>query len=124
MNGFTFVHSTVEHNGVVLNHPLRIIQHKAYLPLTNTLKRQMALFPEPSLNVSVTVVVPILNRLPGEWLASSCTLAPELSVAVGLIQVTAVELAPSGASAMIVDGHPEITGGMVSIFPESGTPVE
>jgi len=65
--------------------------------------------------VYVTAVVPLGKIAPGLCVLVTVT-APQLSVAVGAVQLTGIEH-PDGREAMIFVGQPEITGGVASIAP-------
>ena len=62
--------------------------------ITLTLKVQVALLPDPSVKVYVTWVVPTLKKLPGAWVLWESETMPELSVAVGSVQVTVAPPTP------------------------------
>ena len=61
-----------------------------------TLKTHVALLPDPSVNVYVTSVVPTRKKFPGACVLDDKETNPELSVAVGSVQVTVVPPVPSG----------------------------
>jgi hypothetical protein len=65
--------------------------------------------------VYVTTVVPTGKNCPGVLLLAMLTV--QLSATVGGIQVTFVPQVPAVASALavIVDGQPEIDGGVISL---------
>ena len=67
-----------------------------------------------SVAVYVTVVVPISKVDPGLWLEVSVTI-PELSVAVGSVQVTSADAKPSSVLTVILVGIFEIVGSSLSI---------
>ena len=56
-------------------------------------KLQVAVFPAASVDVYVTVVVPTGKESPGLWVDVSVCV-PELSVAVGAVQVTVAVATP------------------------------
>ena len=58
------------------------------LPTTVMLNSQEAELPLSSIASILTVVTPMLKASPGEWLASSVTGPPVLSVALGGVQLT------------------------------------
>ena len=62
-----------------------------------TAKRQKARFPAGSVNMYSTLVTPTVNLSPGERSDVLVTVPPELSVAVGGVQVTSTDVAPPGA---------------------------
>ncbi len=64
--------------------------------LTVTSKVQVALLPEPSVYTYRTWVVPRVKKVPGAWLLDDKVTIPELSVAVGSVQVMMVPLVPKG----------------------------
>ena len=80
-----------------------------------TLNEQIAVFPEPSLNVYVTgVEEPTGNKSPG-WLVAVKVTDPESSVAVGSTQVTeTVVMDADGISRLTSWGQPVMTGLVVS----------
>ena len=55
---------------------------------------QVALLPDPSVKVYVTAVVPTGKKVPGAWVLDVRETTPELSVAVGSVQVTVVPVTP------------------------------
>lgn len=80
-----------------------------------TLKEHVAIFPDGSLNVYSTSVDPKGKPSPG--FADRVELTdPESSVADGSVQTTEMSLDPTTASTSISDGHPTITGSMLSRF--------
>jgi hypothetical protein len=82
------------------------------LSCTITSKLQVAVFPEGSVAVYVTVVLPRSNELLGEWLL--VIVRVQLSVAVGSVQVTvALQFAP--AVVVMLTGQPLKTGGVTSL---------
>ena len=81
--------------------------------LTTTLKLVVALLPDPSVKVYVTVVVPTLKKVPGWWVLPVRVTTPELSVAVGSVQLTVVPVLPDG-TVVKISLMPLITGGVVS----------
>ena len=74
-----------------------------------TLKEHVSVFPVGSVDVYVTVVVPMGKVLPGVWDGDSVWL-PELSVAVGSVQVTFAVAAPGSVDPNWSPGHPGIVG--------------
>ena len=62
--------------------------------ITLTLKVQSALLPDPSVKVYVTCVVPTLKKSPGARVLDVKLTMPELSVAVGSVQVTVAPATP------------------------------
>ena len=62
--------------------------------MTLTLKVQVALLPDPSVKVYVTSVVPTSKKFPGAWVLPVRVTTPELSVAVGSVQLTVVPVSP------------------------------
>jgi hypothetical protein len=97
-------------NVITVGHPV-IIGFE--LSVTITLKVQVAVLPEASVAVYVTGVVPRLNVDP-----DVCVLVKvereQLSVAVGAFQV-ATPLHDALADRMMFDGHPAITGFILSV---------
>ena len=79
------------------------------IPFTVMSKVQLSVFPEPSVDVKVTEVVPIGKLSPGLSIVVSVWL-PELSVAVGSVQVTLAVAIPASVFTVWLDGHPVITG--------------
>ena len=100
---------------------------------TTTLNVQVEIFPEASVAVYVTAVVPTAKNCPGVLLLVMLT--TQLSVTVGGVQVTFVPQVPVVTSAILLmfDGHPVITGFVTSftttlnvqveIFPEASVAV-
>ena len=71
----------------------KIINFKT-LPVTVTMKKQVEIeFPEPSVAVYVTVVIPIGKSVP-EFLLPDNETEPELSEAVGSVQLTVAVATP------------------------------
>ena len=62
-----------------------------------------------------TVVVPTLKASPGELVLVTDGTSPESSVAKGSVQVTATLVDPLGMATLMSDGHPEMTGAVLSI---------
>ena len=81
--------------------------------LTTTLKLVVALLPDPSVKVYVTVVVPTLKKVPGWWVLPVRVTTPESSVAVGSVQLIVVPVLPDG-TVVKISLMPLITGGVVS----------
>ena len=81
--------------------------------MTKTLKDLVALLPDPSVKVYVTGVVPTLKKVPGWWVLSVRVTTPELSVAVGSVQLTVVPVLPDG-TVTTMSLASLITGGVVS----------
>ena len=80
-----------------------------------TVKRQNARFPDGSVNIYSTGVLPTAYVWPGMRSDVRVTIPPELSLAVGSVQVTMAELAPFPAVlGTPLVGHLLITGAMVS----------
>ena len=73
-----------------------------------------AWFPAISVNVYVTVVVPTGKSVPGWWDWVTVGAIPELSVAVGSVQVNVPELLPGGTIKFRGSGQPLNVGGTVS----------
>jgi hypothetical protein len=88
------------------------------LSVTVTVKEQAELFPEASLTLYVTSVVPTGKLLPGEWDEVHASAADwvQLSVAVGGIHVAVwlQLILPGPVSTLMLPGHPEITGASLS----------
>jgi hypothetical protein len=84
--------------------------------LTVTVKLQVEVLPALSLAMYVTVVVPTGKVSPGLWLLVRVGV-PQSSVAVGGVQVTTWShvVRPTPVPTVILPGHPEITGGVVSM---------
>ncbi len=57
-------------------------------------KEQRAELPAVSVNVYWTSVIPLGNVLPGSWDLTTVGVEPELSVAVGSIHTTVLEVVP------------------------------
>ena len=74
---------------------------------------QVALLPDPSVKVYVTWVVPTLKKFPGACVLPVRETTPELSVAVGSVQVTVVPATPVPTVSVMSLMH-AITGGTVS----------
>ena len=85
---------------------------KLHLPVT--VKTHSAEFPAKSVKVYVTGVVPTLKKLPGWWLLETVGIPPELSVAVGGIQVTGTDDVPDDTDMVMEFGHPKIIGATLS----------
>ena len=78
----------------------------------------MAAFPDPSVNVYVTSVVPTGKESPGLCVESGLGVAPESSVAVGTCQVAIPVFAVAATCTNTpCTGHPEMTGGVRSPVP-------
>ena len=75
----------------------------------------MAEFPEPSVKMYETVVVPTPKASPGELVLVVVGATPESSVAVGEVHVTETLVEPLGMATLMSDGHPEMTGAELSI---------
>ena len=69
--------------------------------------------PDPSMNVYVTAVVPTEKNDPGTWVLEVNVSWPELSVAVGSVQVTVVPPTPL-LTVVVTSLMQETVGGMVS----------
>ena len=81
----------------------------------------MSLLPAPSVNLYVTVVLPIGNDEPGGWDLLLIGGTPELSIAVGSSHVAVAKLDVAGAVTWTgTTGQLKMTGGMVSIIPPAG----
>jgi hypothetical protein len=100
--------------------------------LTTTLKEHVAIFPEPSVAVYNTTVVPNGNTSPGSW--ELVKLASEqLSPAVGAAQFTTCSHEPLALTMISIDRQPEMTGFTLSctitlnvqvdVFPEPSVAV-
>ena len=87
--------------------------HIPEVSMTMTLKVLVALLPDPSVKVYVTGVVPTLKKVPGEWVLPVRVTTPELSVAVGSLQLTVVPVLPD-ATVTTMSFTSVITGGVVS----------
>jgi len=83
------------------------------LSLTITLKVQVAVLPEPSVAVYVTGVVPSEKRNPEVCVLVKLAIE-QLSEAVGAVQV-AMALQDAFAETIMLDGHPVITGFVLSV---------
>tara|TARA_R100001230_G_C5632137_1_gene139600 strand:- start:11 stop:421 length:411 start_codon:yes stop_codon:yes gene_type:complete len=77
-----------------------------------TIKLQVSVFPEASVAVYTTVVSPAENVSPGLWVDESVAL--QLSVCKGGVQVTTAVHTPGSAFCVILKGQLEITGSLVS----------
>ncbi len=78
-------------------------------------KEQVALFPDASVNVYVTVVVPIEKLCPGLWVLDRVGMTPELSVADGMFHVAMALVAVLLAAWLVTPvGQLEMTGGVIS----------
>ena len=93
--------------------PSKEMLNQPDVSVTTTLKLVVALLPDPSVKVYVTVVVPTLKKVPGEWVLPVRVTTPELSVAVGSVQVTVVPVLPD-ETVLKISSMPLITGGVVS----------
>src|SRR5687768_11259149 len=82
------------------------------LSLTMTLKLQVAVFPEPSMAIYVTSVVPIGKVLPGAFVLVNVE-REQLSEAVGGVQVATASQDPFAVSRTL-DGQPVIVGVILS----------
>jgi hypothetical protein len=83
------------------------------LPVTVTVKLQLAVLPDSSVAVQVTVLVPTSNRDPdgGSHITEATA---QLSVVPGVLKSTLATPEPTGVSAVVMsDGH-DITGGVSS----------
>ena len=89
----------------------------SHLPDTVTVKIQVAAFPDGSLKVYVTWVVPRGKLSPGERLDVTVTVPPESSTADGSVQVAGADVAPAGAVTDTPAGQSLTTGGVVSTWP-------
>lgn len=72
-------------------------KNKPESDVTMTLKVQDAVLPEGSWKVYTTCVIPILKNIPGACVSLIRVAVPELSVAVGRVQVTVVPGLPDAA---------------------------
>ena len=63
----------------------------------------------------MTVVEPILKEVPGDAFETRVTAVPELSVAVGSVQLTTALLAPTAAVTSWLPGQLEMTGAVLSL---------
>ena len=72
-------------------------------------------FPAESVKVYVTGVEPTGKLAPGWWVVDSDSTPPELSIAVGGIQVATADVVPHGIERNCVSGQPLIMGAIVSI---------
>ena len=89
-----FVKSLI-HNCIALGFFVKnISSRQENLPDTVTVNVHVTWLPERALNVYVTVVTPRLKLEPDEAVDWRLTVDPELSVAVGSIQVAMAPLAP------------------------------
>jgi hypothetical protein len=79
---------------------------------TVTVNEQVDIFPAASVAVELTVVVPLGKKLPGAWLVTN-DITEQLSVAVGVANVTLAPQRPSSFGTIILAGQ-VITGGSVS----------
>ena len=79
-----------------------------------TLNEQTAEFPEPSVKVYETVVVPTPKASPGELVLVTVGATPELSVAVGEVHVTEAPVDPVATETLMSEGHPLMTGAVLS----------
>ena len=71
-------------------------------------------FPAESVKVYTTGVVPTGKVAPGWWVLETAGIPPELSVAVGGIQVTERDGVLHGTGYVSEFGHPLITGAVLS----------
>ena len=85
-----------------------------YLRDTVTSKVHNAVLPASFRKPYVTFVVPTSNTDPGVFVLALRSCPPELSVALGSVQVTTAELVPIEAVTSISSGHPVITGRVLS----------
>ena len=79
------------------------------IPEITTTKEHTALLPEVSVKVYTTSVEPNGKASPGLAVCSTVK-EPELSVAVGSVQVTVTSLEPTTASTTMSEGQPETSG--------------
>ena len=61
------------------------------------------------------MVVPTPKVSPGELVLVIVGATPELSVAVGAVHVTEAPVEPVDMATLMSDGHPEMTGAVLSI---------
>ena len=85
-----------------------------WLSITLTLKVMLALFPDGSVNVYVTGVVPMGKKDPGALVLWVNEAVPELSVAVGSIHETWATLAWPPMMKTVMSSSEVMTGGIVS----------
>ena len=89
---------------------LRSVLQYATIPIIVTSKVQLdTKFPDPSVAVYVTVVVPIEKESPESWVDDKLA-EPELSVAVGAVHVTEPVESPLSVLADWSLGQPLIDG--------------
>ena len=81
--------------------------------MTVTVKVQEAELPASSEKVYVTTVLPTAKNEPGAWLLSVKVVVPELSVAVGSVQVTVVPPTPV-LTVVVISLMQAMVGGVVS----------
>ena len=81
---------------------------------TMTLNTQVETFPDPSVAVYVTTVVPSGNTSPGAWVDVNAGV-PQLSVVVGGVQVAIPSQDPLAGTTMSAGMHPDITGFVSSL---------
>jgi hypothetical protein len=81
---------------------------------TVTVNEHVAVFPEVSVAVQVTVVVPFGNADPdaGEQTTEA---RPQLSLPVGMVHVTTALQSPGSVFATMFAGQPERVGGIASV---------
>ena len=84
------------------------------IPATVTENEQTAEFPESSVNVYVTTVVPTGNESSGEDVDVNVTL-PESSVAEGSVHVTVIAAPSAVVSTLMSPGQSDMTGGVLSM---------
>ena len=64
--------------------------------------------------------MPTLKVSPGELVLVTVGVTPELSVAVGEVHVTETPVDPLGMVTLMSDGHPEMTGAVLSMVANLG----
>jgi hypothetical protein len=105
----TFAHSEA------VNETLMFVGHPemtgAVLSVTVTLKVHVAVFPAASVAVYVTALVPRLNEVPG-GVRVEIVAQP---FAVGAVQVTTFEHSEAVNETLMLEGHPDITGAVLSV---------
>ena len=68
--------------------------------------------------------MPTLKVSPGELVLVTVGVTPELSVAVGEVHVTETPVEPVGMATLMSDGHPEMTGAVLSMVANLGNVFE
>jgi hypothetical protein len=81
---------------------------------TVTVNEHVAVFPDVSVAMQVTVVVPLAKTEPGAGVQTTDASA-QLSLPVGIVHVTTALHRPGSVFCTMLLGQPEIVGGTVSV---------